>query len=114
MSGMTWDLRIARASELSKKHSAVSALLDFYQSLAGLQKAVYESISASDEHEVSALLRHLPALIALIQQSGSPALKEAAVAVAASSEEERLALLAGFWQHEIESSELSAEYAFFA
>ncbi|HKD78269.1 MAG TPA: formate dehydrogenase accessory protein FdhE [Candidatus Angelobacter sp.] len=111
---MTWDLRIARASELSQKHSAVSELLDFYQSLARLQKTVYQSLSASADHEVSCLLRHFPALIALIQQSGSPALKEAAAAVEASSEEERLALLTGFWQHEIESSELAAEYAFFA
>lgn len=111
---MTWDLRIARARELSQKHSAVSELLDFYQSLARLQKTVYESVSASDEHEVSALLRHFPAMIALIQQSGSPALKEAAVALEGSSEEERLALLTGFWQHEIASSELSPEYAFFA
>jgi FdhE protein len=111
---MTWDLKIARAGELSKTHSAVSELLGFYQGLARLQKAVYESVAASDKHDVSFLLRHFPALIALIKQSGSPALKEAATALEAASDEERLALLTGIWQHEVESSELSAEYAFFA
>ncbi|HEY7403700.1 MAG TPA: formate dehydrogenase accessory protein FdhE [Candidatus Angelobacter sp.] len=114
MSWMTWDLRIARADELSKTHSAASELLGFYQRLARLQKAIYVSVADSAEHDVSFLLRHFPALIALIKQSGSPALKEAAVALEAASEQERLALLSGFWQHEVESSELSAEYAFFA
>jgi FdhE protein len=111
---MTWDLRIARAGELSKTHSAVAELLGFYQSLARLQKSVYESVSASADHDVSFLLRHFPALTSLIMQSGSPALKEAAAALEAASEEERLALLTGIWQHEIESQDLSAEHAFFA
>jgi FdhE protein len=114
MTGITWDLRIARASELSKKHSAVAELLGFYQSLARLQKSVYESVAAANDHDISFLLRHFPALSRLIMQSGSPALKEAAAALEEASEDERLALLTGFWQHEVESQDLSAEYAFFA
>lgn len=114
MPGTTWDLRIARAGELAKTHSAVAELLSFYQSLARWQKRVYESVSASADHDVSFLLRHFSALVDLIKQYGSPALKEAAVALEAASEEERLALLTGFWQHEVESRDLSTEYAFFA
>jgi FdhE protein len=110
----SWDLRIARAIELAKTHSAVAELLGFYQSLARLQKTVYEAVAASAGHDVSILLRHFPALIALIKQAGSPALREAATAVEAATSEERLALLTGFWQHEVGSSDLSPENAFFA
>ena len=109
-----WDLRIARAGELSKTHSSVSELLAFYQNLARWQKSVYESVSRSADHDVSILLHHFPALISLIRQSSSPALEEAAKHLETASEEERLALLNGFWQHEVESQELSEEYAFFA
>jgi FdhE protein len=114
MSEMTWDLRIARANELAKTHSAAAELLGFYQSLARWQKSVYQAVSASADHDVALLLPHFPALISLIKQSGSPSLKEAAAALEAASEEERLALLTGLWQHEVESGDLSAEYAFFS
>jgi FdhE protein len=114
MSEMTWDLRIARANELAKTHSAAAELLGFYQSLARWQKSVYQSVSASADHDVALLLPHFPALISLIRQSGSPSLKEAAAALEAASEEERLALLTGRWQHELESGDLSAEHVFFA
>ena len=110
----SWELRIARASELAKNHVAVSELLGFYQELARLQKTVYDSVAKSPEHDVSILISHFPALISLIEHSGSPALKEAAAAIEAASADERLALLKGIWQHEVESAELSAEAAFFA
>ena len=114
MSGFSWDLRIARASELSKKHLAVAELLGFYQSLARFQKSVYETVAVSDEHDVASLVRHFPALLTLIKESGSPALKRAAAAFAEVPAEERLELLTTFWQHEVESSDLPAEYSFFA
>src|SRR5215467_1397231 len=114
MSGYSWDLRIARARELAKTHSAAAELLGFYQSLVRLQKSVYEAVAAAADHDVSVLLPHFPALIALIREKGSPALREAATTLDAASTEERLALLAGFWQHEVESSDLSPEDAFFA
>src|SRR5262249_5533412 len=88
--------------------------MGLYKSLVRVQKSVYEAMAASADHDVSVLLRHFPALITLIRQKGSPALKEAAMALDAASGEERLALLTGFWQHEVESSDLSPENAFFA
>jgi len=110
----SWELRIARASELARSHAAVSELLGFYQGLARLQKQIYDSVATSPEHDVSSLLAHFPAMISLIRQSGSPALKEAAAAIESASPDERLALLRGMWQHEAESAELSEEHAFFA
>src|SRR5580765_6081519 len=114
MSGFSWDLRIARASELSKKHSAVAELLGFYQSLARFQKIVYQSIASSSDHDVSRLVQHFPALIALVREAGSPPLKETATELEQASLEDRLGLLQAFWQHEAEVLEIPAEYGFFA
>lgn len=114
MPGFSWDRRIARASELSKTHSAVSELLTFYQSLARFQKSVYQSVVASDEHDIGALVPHFAGLLELIEEKGSPALKIAAKELEQATLEERLDLLIGFWQHEVESHQLSAEHAFFA
>jgi len=110
----SWDLRIARAGELLQTNSAVAELLKFYQRLAGFQKTIYDSVAASDEHDVAALVRHFPALLNLIHESGSPSLKQAAAAFAEVSPEERLELLAVFWQHEVEGREMPAEYTFLA
>jgi FdhE protein len=116
MTGFSWDLRIARASELAKTNSAVAELLGFYQSLARFQKTVYESVASSPGHDVSILLPHFSPLLALIRMAGSPALKESEAlgALEQASEEERLELLTAFWQHEVESRQLAPEYEFLA
>src|ERR1700681_654131 len=114
MAGFSWDRRIARAGELLQNHSAVAELLGFYQRLARFQKSVYLAVASSDDHDVSFLVPHFAGLLALIQEAGSPALKTAAAALEQSSLEERLDLLAGVWQHEVESHELPVEYEFFA
>jgi FdhE protein len=110
----SWDLRIARAGELAKKNSAVSELLEFYQRLARFQKSVYQAVESSADHDLGILPRHFPALLSLIGQAGSPALKESARALEQASAEERLDLLAAFWQHEIDLDQLPIEYGFFA
>jgi FdhE protein len=114
MSGFSWDLRIARASELQKTHSAASELLSFYQRLARFQKSVYESVASSDNHGVAMLVPHFAGLLTLIHEAGSSTLKEAATALEQASPEERLELLTAIWQHEAESHQLPAEYEFFA
>lgn len=116
MSGFSWDARITRASELAKTNSAVAELLGFYQTLVRFQKTVYQAVASSGEHDISVLLTHFPALLSLISQEGSPSLKEskAMIALEQASVEERLELLAAFWQHEVESRQLPAEYEFFA
>ncbi len=110
----SWDRRIARAGELLQTNSTVSELLRFYQHLARFQKTIYEAVAASDEHDVAGLVRHFPGLLNLINESGSTALKQAAAAFAEVSAEERLELLTVFWQHEVESREMPAEYTFLA
>jgi FdhE protein len=114
MSELSWDLRISRASELLSKTPAVSELLGFYQRLARFQKNVYQAVASSTDHDVAVLLRHFPAFLQLIQEAGSPSLKEAAKALEEASTEERLDLLSAFWQHQVEIHDLPTEYGFFA
>jgi len=110
----SWDLRIARASELAKKNPAVAELLDFYQRLARFQKSVYEAVAASADHGINILPPHFPGLLSLIREAGSPALKESAQALEQASDEEKLDLLTAFWQHEVDLHQLPVEYGFFA
>ncbi|HET9836972.1 MAG TPA: formate dehydrogenase accessory protein FdhE [Candidatus Angelobacter sp.] len=110
----SWDLRIARASELAKNNPAVSELLEFYQRLARFQKSVYEAVASSPAHDISILPPHFPGLLSLIREEGSPALKESALALEQASEEQRLELLTAFWQHEVDLRQLPVEYGFFA
>lgn len=110
----SWDLRIARATELIQSHSAASELLSFYLQLVRLQKKIYQAVASSNQHEVAALVPYFPDLLTLIREAGSPALKEAAAHLETASPGERLELLTAFWQHEVEARELPAEYEFFA
>jgi FdhE protein len=110
----SWDRRIQRAGELAEKHPAVAELLKFYQQVARFQKSVHEKLGASGEHDLPVLLPFFPDLISLVEREGSPALTQAAQTLAQDSNEERLALLQSVWQHQVETSDLSGEYAFFA
>ncbi len=112
--GFSWDRRIARAGELSKKHPAVSELLGFYQQLARFQKSVYEQLALAQEHDVAVLLPFFPGLIALVKAAGSPALVQAAGELEQDLPQDQLELLESIWQHQVESRQLAGEYAFFA
>src|SRR4051794_40171220 len=116
MAGNSWDFRIARAGELLKTNSVVAELLGFYQRLARFQKTVYQSVAASAIHDVSVLLPHFSALLNLIREAGSKSLRESETlsALEKASDQERLELLAAFWQHEVEAGQLPGEYEFFA
>jgi FdhE protein len=111
---ISWDRRIKRAGELAKKHCEISELLNFYQQLARFQKQIYERLPSAGEHELSVLLPHFSGLMDLVRSAGSPALNRAAVALAEDSDNDRLALLEGIWQHQLESQALAGEYPFFA
>jgi FdhE protein len=110
----SWDRRIARAGELSEKHAAVSELLKFYQQLVRFQKSVYEQLSSAPEHDLAVLLPCFPGLISLVKTAGSPALAQAAAELEQDPPQDRLELLESIWQHQVESSQLAGEYAFFA
>jgi FdhE protein len=110
----SWDRRIARAGELSEKHATVSELLKFYQQLVRFQKSVYEQLPSAQEHELAVLLPYFPGLISLVKAAGSPALAQAAAELEQDSTQDRLELLSSIWQHQVDSSQLASEYAFFA
>jgi FdhE protein len=110
----SWDRRIARAGELREKHPQVAELLEFYQQLARFQKSVYEKLSSVSEHELPVLLPFFPELIALVRRAGSSALAQAAAMLDQDSPEDRLMLLEAIWQHQVESSQIAGEDAFFA
>lgn len=110
----SWDRRIARAGELAEKHPAVAELLTFYQQLARFQKSVCEKLASVSEHEITVLLPFFPELIALARRAGSPALAQAADTLDQDSQEDRLMLLESIWQHQVESSQIAGEDAFFA
>jgi len=112
--GFSWDRRIARAGELAEKYSAVAELLKFYQQLARFQKSIYEKLASASQHEVSVLLAYFPELIALVKRAGSPALAQAAAALEHDAQEDLLMLLESIWQHQVESSQIAGEDAFFA
>ena len=112
--GFSWDRRIARAGELAEKYPAVAELLKFYQQLARFQKSIHEKLASVSEHDIPVLLPFFPELIALVKRAGSPALAQAAVTLDQDSEEDRLMMLESIWQHQVESSQIAGEDAFFA
>jgi FdhE protein len=112
--GFSWDLRIARAGQLAKTYPAVAELLNFYQQVARFQKSVREKLESSKEHDLPVLLPFFPGLISLVEQKGSPSLTQAAQTLAQDTDEDRQVLLESIWQHQVETSELAGEYAFFA
>lgn len=110
----SWDLRIARASELAKQHSAAADLLNFYQQLARFQKSVYDKLAAGEDRDVSVLVGFFPDLLTLVNNGGSDQLKQAAGALAKAGKEHWLELLDAVWQHEEDSQDFAPEVLFFA
>lgn len=70
------DDRISRAVELAQAFPAASQLLTFYQQLALFQKPIFAELRANDETDIRALLRHFPALLALVKRAGPEPLAE--------------------------------------
>jgi len=70
-----WDRRIARAEELARVSEPAAELLTFYARLAGLQKAIFEDLSAhlqTDPASVAAYFPRLEALLARHAPRGAP------------------------------------------
>lgn len=109
-----WDLRIARASELAKQHSAAADLLNFYEQLARFQKSVYDKVATGEDRDLSVLLGFFPELLKLVNSRGSDQLKRAGDTLAQAGKEHWLELLHSVWQHEEDSREIAPEVLFFA
>ncbi|HYL91657.1 MAG TPA: formate dehydrogenase accessory protein FdhE, partial [Alphaproteobacteria bacterium] len=96
-----------------EQHTAVAALLKFYQELARFQKSIYEKLATAPDHSLSVLLPYIPQLIGFVKKSGTPVLAQAADRLSADSQESWLELLGHVWQPK-GAVQLTAEQAFFA
>jgi FdhE protein len=110
----SWDRRIERAEELSRKHSVVSDLLNFYKQLARFQKGVHEQIAKTASHSPEILVSHFAGLLTLIRKIGNPTLIQACDTFP-SDRSSQLELLLSVWQPDPEDEIVpTLEHAFFA
>jgi FdhE protein len=111
-----WDRRIHRAVYLGERYPAAAAVIAFYQTIAELQKHIFDHISPRDfaNHPPEASLRNmispetvadqLPALFSIVDRTGTPLLQNAADELRNCSTEETLSLISRF-ANEVESAE---------
>jgi FdhE protein len=91
------DARIARAGHLAANHPSARPLLNFYAELARCQKPVFAELQSKGETDVRALVCHFPALIKLIERSGTDLLINFAAQNLAGADAQ-LQLLAAAWE----------------
>lgn len=73
-----YDLRIARAQELTAQFPQSSNLLEFYLHIALFQKSAFEDLAGRAETDVRAVLRYAPILIDLVKKHGPARLADRA------------------------------------
>lgn len=118
MTKPSWDERIARAQELAQTYPSSSEILNFYQEIAHLQKALYVDLQAAfgnkmekrtegslrDELDVNLLLPRFPRLLAVVKRVGSAELTEAADRLARDSQSCWADLLGDYWRADTQDS----------
>jgi FdhE protein len=115
-----WDRRIRRAADLAERYSYAAEILTFYRKILEFQRTIYQQVS-SDSASVDTApgglrqqldgevcLRHLPALLKLVEHDGTAKLKQDARELAALSSEQQRHVIEGFLVSPDEES-----YAFF-
>jgi FdhE protein len=107
MNASSWDLRIERARELARTHTAAAEILRFYAEISGLQKTIYERLQSAGapRPDVSVLLPHFPALLTLVRHAGPAALARIAADLAQNQEQ---------WQTLLAQQDAAEEHTFFA
>jgi FdhE protein len=84
-----WDKRIRRAGELGERFSYAADILAFYGQVLEFQNTIYRAISSQPPGyqaggsfrqglQIDAVLRYLPGLLSLVEQSGTSKLAEQA------------------------------------
>lgn len=103
-----WDRRVRRAADLADRYSYAAEILTFYRKILELQRTIYQqvsSLSASAEAvpgglrrqlDAEVCLRHLPALLDLVEHDGTAKLKQDARGFAALSSGQQRATLEDF------------------
>ena len=103
-----WDKRIRRAVELGERFSYAADVLAFYRQILALQNTIYQEISSPSlpDHkssesfrerlDVDAALRHLPGLLALVEQRGPSKLAEQAKEIGGSTKDQQRQVIENF------------------
>lgn len=93
MKSSQWNKRIRRTIELGERFSSAAEILAFYRQILEFQDTIYREISTQslppdsssgsvrERLSVDVAIRHLPALLSLVEQSGPSKLAEQARAV---------------------------------
>jgi FdhE protein len=67
-----WDVRVARAQELSAKHPEAAELLGLYMRLAAFQKSIFEDVVKRQTTDPVAVAPHFPKLREIVERHGPP------------------------------------------
>jgi len=107
-----WDKRVQRAADLAARFAYAREILAFYGEVLRLQQKIFDQVSAhstapgaSDKPlrwrvDVDDALRHMPALLSLVEEKGTAKLAEEARAVRTRSPEQQQAMLRSFLEGE--------------
>jgi FdhE protein len=71
MTAWSYDVRIARSTELARKYPAARQLLNFYSEIAAFQKTVF-----SEANDLDGLPRHFSALVKVVRNAGTQVLRD--------------------------------------
>ncbi len=110
--GTEYDARMRRAERLSSEHAFASEVLDFYQHIAGFQKALRANIAASngaksksapaaelrDPLDLTVLLPHFRGFLSTIEQHAPPALGKTARQMSLLPSDSWIASLEAYWE----------------
>jgi FdhE protein len=124
----TWEQRIDRARELAKRYPFASALLSFYSEIAAFQQAVCDRVKSAgnggvpaellpfgDCLDLSAVLPHVPELLALVARVAPSPLSQAAEELKGEDLSLWKYLLTSYWKSEGHVAEGAPEtHLFFA
>ncbi len=100
-----WEKRISRAADLAERWSYATEVLTFYRVVLEFQRKIHEEISSRpaktdgpfrERLNLDDALRHLPALLSLVERKGPAKLAEDAATIRAVSAEEQRQILQGF------------------
>lgn len=103
-----WDNRIRRAVELGERFSYAAEILAFYRQILEFQNTIYHEISSlpladrkasgsfRERLDVDVAIRHLPALLSLVEESGPSKLAEQAKEINGSTTEQQRQVIQNF------------------
>ncbi len=115
-----WDERIRRAQDLSGRYPNAAEVLRFYQRIAGFQKRISDELaqgqaeaarmlSLRDAIDIGRVAGYLPSLLSVVEEAGTPVLKETARGLAKRSQQELRSLFDGY-ARDVEPEDRSEQF----